>query len=305
MRIVSLLSSATEIVDLLGLGDRLVGISHECDYPPHLLDRPRVSRVRFDPEGLTSGEIDAAVREAMARYGSVYEVDTSMLSRLQPDVILSQAVCEVCAVPTGSVEDAVASLPIPPQVVSLDAHTINEIIDSVVQVAAAAGLAAQGEAAARRLRERLKAVVKAVAERSRPRVLLLEWLDPPFLPGHWVPEMVELAGGDCLVGRTGERSESANWDELRGLDPDILLIEPCGYDVERAGREAWEHRERLREIAPRALTDGAVWALDSAWFSRSGPRVIEGIETLSRVLHLGAHDSTQDTAIARRLFLNQ
>ncbi len=136
-------------------------------------------------------------------------------------------------------------------------------------------------------------------------MLLLEWLDPPFLPGHWVPEMVERAGGDCLVGRAGERSESANWDELCGLDPDILLIEPCGYNLGRAGREALEHRERLREIAPRALADGAVWALDSAWFSRSGPRVIEGVETLSRVLHPGALDGTPDTAIARRLFLNQ
>lgn len=305
MRIVSLLSSATEIVDLLGLGDHLVGISHECDHPPHLLDRPRASRIRFDPEGLTSGEIDAAVREAMVRYGSVYEVDGEMLAHLQPDLILSQAVCEVCAVPTGSVHDAIASLSHAPQVLSLDAHTIDQIVESVVQVAAAADLPSLGHSHANRLRQRLDRVQAAVAGRERPRVLLLEWLDPPFLPGHWVPEMVELAGGDCLIGRTGERSESTQWEELRGLDPDILLIEPCGYDVKRAAREALAHRERLLEIAPRALADGAVWALDSAWFSRSGPRVFEGIETLSRVLHPGALDGTPDTAVARRLFLNQ
>lgn len=301
MRIVSLLSSATEIVDLLGLGDHLVGISHECDHPPHLLDRPRASRIRFDPVGMSSGEIDAAVREAMARYGSVYEVDLQMLSRLQPDLILTQAVCEVCAVPTGSVNDAVASLPHPPQVLSLDAHTIEQIVQSVAQVATAAEQISTGQTHVQQLCQRLDQVEAAVAGRRRPRVLLLEWLDPPFLPGHWVPEMVQRAGGECLLGTAGERSLQASWEDLSGLDPDVLLIEPCGYDVGRAAREAVDQWDRLREIAPRATAAGSVWALDSAWFSRSGPRVIDGVEALTRILHAGALLGDVDPAIARRI----
>lgn len=300
MRIVSLLSSATEILHLLGLGDQLVAISHECDYPAEILRRPRASRIRFDPSGLDSAAIDAAVRDAMATHGSVYEVDVAMLRELRPDLVLTQAVCEVCAVPTGSVREAVGQMEVPPRVVSLDAHTIDEILDTVEQVAAAAGVPTRGRAAVAGLKGRLDEVAGAVRGRKPPRVLMLEWLDPPFLPGHWVPEMVGRAGGVCVAGEEGTRSREAVWSDLVGLDPDVLLIEPCGYDLARARSEADRFRERLAVLAPRALGSGRVWALDSAWYSRSGPRVVEGVQTLAALLHPEVFPDFDASEIATR-----
>ncbi|HEX6924968.1 MAG TPA: cobalamin-binding protein [Longimicrobiaceae bacterium] len=285
MRIVSLLSSATEILHHLGLTTDLVGISHECDYPPEVLDRPRVSRVRFDPAGMDSAEIDAAVRGSMERYGSVYEVDAGMLGSLRPDLVLTQAVCEVCAVPTPSVREVAERLPRPPRILSLDAHTIEDIVSSVEIVGVAAGAAREGEQSAAALRRRIDAIASTVAGCPLPRVLLLEWLDPPFVPGHWVPEMVSLAGGRCLAGVPGQRSVQVSWDDLQGLDPDIVLVEPCGYGLERAAAEAERFQDRIRRVAPRAVAEGRIWALDSARFSRSGPRVAEGVEALAAILH--------------------
>ena len=285
MRIVSLLSSATEIVHALGLEDRLVAISHECDHPPEALRLPRASRSRFDPAGLESGEIDRAVREAMERHGSVYEVDVALLRELRPDLILTQAVCEVCAVPTGSVLEMAGSLPGSPTVASLDAHTLEEILGTVQQVADAAGEAERGRAAVATLRDRLRRVREAVAGRPRPRVLALEWLEPPFAPGHWVPEMVEMAGGECLVGSSGGHSLQIDWERVTGLDPDRLLLVPCGYDLEASRADAERARPRLAQAAPRALAAGGAAVGHSAWFSRSGPRVVEGIEALAAWLH--------------------
>jgi iron complex transport system substrate-binding protein len=285
MRIVSLLSSATEILYELGLDDALVGISHECDYPPAALDRPRVSRPRFDPVGLDSGEIDRAVRRCMEEYGSVYEIDVEGLAALRPDVVLTQAVCEVCAVPTGSVEEAVATLPGGVRVVSLDAHTLEGILATIGQVAHAAEEPARGEAAVARLRARMDAVAARVAGRPRPRTLALEWLDPPFAPGHWVPEMVEAAGGECLWGTAGGHSRQGEWADLAALDPDRLLLLPCGYDLAQARDDAGRHRDRLHAVADRAIRDGDAWLGASAYFSRSGPRVVDGIEALASVLH--------------------
>jgi iron complex transport system substrate-binding protein len=299
MRIVSLLSSATEIVHRLGLLDRLVGISHECDDPPEALGLPRVSRSRFDPAGLTSGEIDAAVRRSMVEHGSVYEVDARLLESLRPDLVLTQAVCEVCAVPTGSVEAAIAGIADPPRVLSLDSHTLEEIIDSVRQVADAAGAAESGAREVARIRARLEAVDRRVSGRPRPRVLMLEWIDPPFAPGHWVPEMVRRAGGDLLLGEPGLRSEAIDPDRLAGLDPDVVLIEPCGFDLERAREDAELHRETLERIAPRAVAAGNAWLLHSAFFSRSGPRVVEGIEALAELLHPTDRSATLDGVAMR------
>jgi iron complex transport system substrate-binding protein len=284
MRIVSMLASATEIVYALGLEDRLVAISHECDYPPEALRLPRASRSRFDPVGLTSGEIDAAVRRCMQEHGSVYEVDAALLRELRPDLVLTQAVCEVCAVPTGSVLDAVRGVPNAPRVVSLDAHTLEGILESVAQVAEAAGVPERGNRVVGELRARLERVEAAVAGRPRPRVLMLEWLDPPFATGHWVPEMVRIAGGDDLLGSPGARSRELPWEGLPE-DPDVLLVEPCGYDLAAARADADRHAERLRAAAPRALEGRRGWLLHSAWFSRSGPRVVEGVELLAAILH--------------------
>jgi iron complex transport system substrate-binding protein len=288
MRIVSLLGSATEIVFELGLQAHLVAISHECDHPPEALELPRVSRPRFDPAGLTSGEIDAAVRSSMEEFGSVYEVDVEALRRLKPDLVLTQAVCEVCAVPTGSVEEAVAGLAGHVRVASLDAHTVEGIFATLHQVADAAGAPRRGDEAASRLQARLDQVAAAVAGEPAPRVLLLEWLDPPFAPGHWVPEMVELAGGRNLLGDPGLRSVQVSPEEVAGLDPDYLLIEPCGFDLDRAAEDADRHREWLDSIGGRAISDGRAWLLHSAWFSRSGPRIVEGVEALAAILHPGA-----------------
>ena len=300
MRIASMLSSATEIVYALGLQDRLVGISHECDYPPEALRLPRLSRSRFDPAGLTSGEIDAEVRRCMLEHGSVYEVDVEALRRVRPDVILTQAVCEVCAVPTGSVDAAVAELPWRPAVVSLDAHTLDGILATVRQVADAAGEPRLGEETAARLRGRVDRVRQAVAGRPRPRVLALEWLDPPFAPGHWVPEMVEAAGGENLVGAAGEHSREIPWSRAEGLDPDRLLLVPCGYAMDRARQDADESRERLLRLARRAIGGGRAAVGDSAWFSRSGPRVVEGIEALAAWLHPDAGLSAPPGRIVER-----
>jgi iron complex transport system substrate-binding protein len=300
MRIVSMLASATEAVYALGLGDHLVAISHECDYPPEALRLPLASRSRFDPSGLTSREIDAAVRRSMEEHGSVYEVDRGLLARLQPDLVLTQAVCEVCAVPTGSVLEAVRSLPTPPAVLSLDAHTLEGILAGIGEIAVAAGVAERGEKVVDGLQARLDRVSEAVAGERRPRTLLLEWLDPPFSPGHWVPEMVALAGGDLLLGGAGERSVEVGWGEVEGLDPDVLLIEPCGYGLEEARADADAHRGALLDIAGRAVAAGDAWLLHSSYFSRSGPRVVDGVEALARLLHPNRFAGPPAPSVAER-----
>ncbi|HEU4559615.1 MAG TPA: cobalamin-binding protein [Longimicrobium sp.] len=292
MRIASLLSSATEIVYELGLQDRLVAISHECDWPPEALRLPRLSRVRFDPAGLTSAQIDAEVRRCMLEYGSVYQIDARALADAQPDLVLTQAVCEVCAVPTPSVHEAVRELPAAPRVLSLDAHTLGEIIDSVEQVAGAAGEPSLGGQTAAALRERVDRVRAAVAGRTRPRVLALEWLDPPFAPGHWIPEMIDIAGGESLIGTVGGHSVEIPWAQVEALDPDRLLLVPCGYGLEQARDDAERARQRLQAIAPRAIAAGDAAIGHSAWFSRSGPRVVAGIEALAAWLHPDAFPGT-------------
>lgn len=285
MRIVSLLSSATEIVYQLGLQSQLVGISHECDFPLEALRLPRASRSRFDPAGLDSGAVDAAVRHCMEQFGSVYEVDVEQLRTLRPDLVLTQAVCEVCAVPTGSVLEAVEALPQRPAVLSLDAHTLEGILDTVQQVADAADASQRGRSTVQALRDRLDRVTERVGHRPRPRVLALEWLDPPFAPGHWFPEMVELAGGLNLLGRAGARSEQVEWADVQGLDPDVLLIAPCGWGLAEARTDADRAREQLLRTAPGVVRQGRAWLGHSAYFSRSGPRVVRGVEALAAAFH--------------------
>ena len=288
-RIVSLLASATEIVASLGLEECLVGISHECDHPAQVLDRPRLSRPRFDPEGLSSTEIDAAVRHAMAEHGSVYAIDDAQLARLDPDLVLTQAVCEVCAVPTPGVREVVAACGLHAAVVSLDAHTIEEILDTILVVGQATGVAERARDLVRGLEQRMAAVSSAVQRRLRPRVLAIEWLGPPFLPGHWVPEQIELAGGVCLAGEAGSHSRQVDWKDLEGLDPDVLILMPCGYGLEASRAEADRAAERLLELAPRAIEADRAFVVDgSSYFNRSGPRVVDGVEILAALLHPGA-----------------
>jgi iron complex transport system substrate-binding protein len=298
MRIVSLLSSATEIVYELGLQEQLVGISHECEYPPEALSLPRLSRSRFDPTGMTSREIDAAVRQSMREHGSVYEVDAARLAELSPELVLTQAVCEVCAVPTGSVEAAIRGLPQLPRIASLDAHSLPGIFATIQQVAEAAGEPARGGETVQRLQERLARVGSAVAGARRPRVLALDWLDPPFAPGHWIPEMIARAGGENLLGEAGAPSAEIGWEDLEGLEPDLLLLLPCGYDLAQAAADAHRQRFRLKQVAAGAIRSGRTWVGHGAYFSRSGPRVVSGIESLAAVLHPGR---APDATLAGRL----
>jgi len=286
MRIASLLATGTEIVYALGMGDSVVAISHECDYPPSAQSKPRISRPRFDLTGRGSGEIDQLVRETMERYGSVYEVNTVLLRDLAPDLLLTQAVCEVCAVPVSLARDAASALDDAPGVISLDAHTIDDIFRSVRAVGDAMGVAERADEVIAVMRARIDAVQAAVAQAPRPTVLVLEWLDPPFLPGHWTPEMIELAGGHPLLTQTGGPSQSVQWEELADLDPDVLLVVPCGYGLDAARRDADRHSAQLTEVASRALQDQRGFVADgSAYFNRSGPRVVDGIEILAALLH--------------------
>ncbi len=286
MRIASLLASATETVYALGLGEQLVAISHECDYPSEALEKPRVSRPRFDPAGKDSGALDAAVRDAMTRHGSVYELDHTRLQELQPDLILAQAVCEVCAVPTSLAEQARELLGGQPTVVSLDSHTVEEILDSIRVVGAAAGVPERAEQYVGTLRGRIDAVRQRVSGTPRPQVLAVEWLDPPFVPGHWTPQMIEIAGGEPLVGEARVPSRQVAWEQLADLDPDVLIIMPCGYGLVDAQRDADRYGEHLMSVAKRAVESGRAFAVDgSAYFNRSGPRMVDGIEILAALLH--------------------
>jgi len=272
---VSLLPSATEIVCALGLEDRLVGISHSCDYPPSITDRPRLSRPRANLEGLSSGEIDAAVRAALRDYGSVYEIDVDELKALEPDLVLTQGICDVCAVPESQV---IASLG-ETRILTLDAHDLAAIFASIRDVGCATGAVEKAEDCIAAMQRRIGAVRARVANRPRPRVLALEWLDPPYVPGHWVPELIALAGGDLLAGMARRPSYRMDWADLRAVKPDVVLVMPCGFNMEETRREAERYDHLLRMLGGRQeLLDA------SAYFSRSGPRVVDGLEILAGVL---------------------
>ena len=267
--------SATEIVCALGLEDELVGISHSCDYPPSITDRPKLSRPRASLEGLSSGEIDAAIRAAMRDYGSVYEIDVAGIRALEPDLILTQGICDVCAVP----ESQVTASSLGAQVLTLDAHDLAAIVASIRDVGCATGVSDRAEELIADMERRIAAVGARVAGRPRPRVLALEWLDPPYVPGHWVPEMIAAAGGELLAGTARRPSYRMEWSELRALDPEVVLLMPCGFGLEATRGEAERYSDELRAIG------GRIELLDaSAYFSRSGPRVVDGVEILATAI---------------------
>jgi len=285
LRIVSLLPSATEIVCALGLGEQLVGISHSCDYPAEVIAKPRVSRPHTD-FGLASAEIDLAVRRALRDYGSVYEIDVAGIAALAPDLVLTQGICDVCAVPEQQAVAALAGLPSPPTVLTLDAHDLPAILAGIRDVGRAAGAEQRADACVAAIEDRLASVRARLAGQPRPRVLALEWLDPPYVPGHWVPELVAIAGGDLVAGVARRPSARIDWRELRSADPDVLLLMPCGFGLEETLSEAKRYREVLENVAGRAIAAGRAYAVDAAaYFSRSGPRVADGVEILAAVLH--------------------
>jgi iron complex transport system substrate-binding protein len=280
VRIASLVPSATELLFALGLGESVVGVTHECDFPSRARDLPHLTRTVI-PDGLGPAEIDRAVRERTERGEGLYELDSAALATLAPDLIVTQAVCEVCAVSFDDVRAVAARVPGRPKVISLDPSTLAEVLadaDRVGEVAdARAGAARLGAA----LRERIDAVQRAVEQEHAPRVAALEWLDPVFVGGHWVPEMVALAGGVDALGEAGARSRTVGWDEVESSRPDVVVCMPCGYDTERAALEASRYSERLA-----AVGTGRVVAVDAAaYFSRPGPRLVDGVELLAHVLH--------------------
>jgi iron complex transport system substrate-binding protein len=285
-RIVSLLPSATEIVCALGLRDRLVGVSHSCDYPAAVTVKPRLSRPRFALDGLSGAEIDAEVHRALREHGSVYEIDVDRLATLEPDLVLTQGICDVCAVPERQSVGALAGLPSGPAVLTLDAHDVGAILAGIRAVGRATAADARADLCVADIEDRVEAVRARVAGRPRPRVLALEWLDPPYVPGHWVPELVALAGGELVAGVAGRPSYRVGWDELRRTDPDVLLLMPCGFGLDETRREAARYRAILHEVAGRAIAGGRGYVLEaSAYFSRSGPRVVDGLEILAALTH--------------------
>jgi iron complex transport system substrate-binding protein len=280
MRIVSLVPSATEMLFALGLGDQVVAVTHECDYPPAVRELPRVTRDVL-PVGLSSAQIDAAVKERTLRGESIYELDADALQELSPDLIVTQALCAVCAVSYEDVRALAQTLESRPRVISLDPQTVGEILGDARTLAAATD---SRDAAATLVRDsagRIDRVRLRVRGHRRPRVVALEWLDPPFAAGHWVPQLIEFAGGEDVLGFAGERSEERTWEEVIAASPDIVLVMPCGYDAEIAHREAEMHREQLAEVGA-----GEVVAVNaSAFFSRPGPRIVDGLELLAHIIH--------------------
>ena len=274
-RIVSLLPSATEIVCALGLESRLVGVSHSCDYPPSVRGLPRLSRPRAKLEGLSSGEIDEAIRAALRDYGSVYEIDIGSIRALEPDLVITQGICDVCAVP----ESQVVAASVGSQILTIDAHDLDAIFASIRVIGRATDVMDQAEELVRDMQGRIAAVRTRVSGRSRPRVLALEWLNPPYAPGHWVPELIDAAGGELLAGTARRPSFPMRWSDLSELHPDVVLVMPCGFDLAETRRDAERHAEQLNSLG------GRVHLLDaSAYFSRSGPRVVDGLEILASTI---------------------
>lgn len=280
MRIVSLVPSATEILFALGLGDEVVAVTHECDYPPAAEELPTITRDAL-PGDLTAGQIDAAVRARTDQGESIYELDRELLAELQPDLIVTQALCAVCAVSYDDVRAIAEELPSRPQVLSLDPRTLGEVMGDVRTVAEATGRRDAGVELVQDAAARIDRVRLAVRGLRPVRVAALEWLEPVYVAGHWTPQLIELAGGIDVLGMPGEHSERRTWEEVALAEPDVVVAMPCGYDAPRAHAEALRFGERLASLGA-----GEIVAVDAAaYFSRPGPRLVDGLELLAHVLH--------------------
>jgi iron complex transport system substrate-binding protein len=280
MRIASLVPSATEALFALGLGDEVVAVTHECDFPAGVEELPHLTR-SVVPAGLGAREIDSRVRELTGRGEALYELDEPTLAELLPDLIVTQALCAVCAVSYDDVRAVAERLPTTPQVISLDPERIGEVLGDLNTLAHATNRAEDGTRLRAELEARLDAVRAAVADADRPRVAALEWLEPPFAGGHWVPEMIEIAGGNDVLAHVGERSREIGWEEIAAAHPDVAVVMPCGLYADEALAEAERSRGRLEALEARAC-----FAVDAASsFSRPGPRLVDGVELLGHLLH--------------------
>ena len=289
MRVASLLPSATEILHFTGAADTLAGVTHECDYPRGVEKLPKLTASRIQ-SGMTSAEIDAAVGE-MSDQGGIYTLDTETLAEISPDLILTQGLCDVCAVSMNVVERAASTLDPKPEIISMNPTSLGDVLDCVAAVGKAVDREDETREKLAALRERLDRVEQAVAGLPKPRVGCIEWLDPPFSAGHWVPEMVRLAGGEELFAGEGEPSGRLLWEDVFEAEPEVLVLMPCGFDAGRTVKEA-RALENLPgwEDVP-AVKSGRVWAVDAnSYFSRPGPRLVDGVEILARILHPDAFD---------------
>jgi iron complex transport system substrate-binding protein len=295
VRIVSLLPSTTEILFAVGAGDDVVGVTFECDYPPEARTRRIVSTSAL-PEGLTAAEIDRVVSARMRAGEDLYHLDEGALADLEADLVVTQDLCAVCAVDVSVVDDALAHLGCRADVLTIDPHTLDEVLDSVLTLGSSSGRAGPAEELVADLRARLATLDDAVAGMRRPRTLVLEWTEPPFAPGHWVPEMVDRAGGLGVLGAAGDRSFRITWDAVAAADPEIVVVAPCGYHLDGAADLAGDL------VAGDKLPTGIpVWAVDAnASFARPGPRLVDGIEALAGILHPDAVHAPA-AAMARRI----
>jgi iron complex transport system substrate-binding protein len=299
-RIVSLLPSATEVLFALGAGPQVVGVTFECDHPVEVRSRRIVSTTAL-PEGLTPAQIDAEVRARLAAGEDLYSLDEGALRDLDPDLVVTQDLCAVCAVDVTEVDAALDHLGCRAEVLTLDPMTLEDVLSSVGQVGAATGRLAEAGRLTALLRSRLEAVAAAVAPAvsagGRPRVAMLEWTDPPFAPGHWVPDMAAAAGGLSVLGRPGRRSAAIGWEDVAGADADLVVVAPCGYRLDGA-----------RQLASALIDSGClpggvpVWAVDAdAAFVRPGPRLVDGIEALAAIVHPGSLPPREDLAAPVRI----
>lgn len=271
-RICSLLPSATEIIAQLGLAHRLVGVSAECRWPAEVIGKPVVSSARIDPAALSSLEIDELVRDSIGDGGSLYAVDSALVDRVAPDLIVTQDLCAVCAV---SSENLSTACPLDTEILSLDPRTLGDVSDSVLTLARRLDVEDRGLEIVKEMWSKIRAVERAVADTERPLVFLAEWIDPPYCGGHWIPEMIELAGGTCLLGTAGEPSYRVSWQDVLEKNPDLIVIAPCGFHTEEAAARAAELQLPCRAVAVDA----------DSFYSRPAPRLADGVCQLGHLMH--------------------
>jgi iron complex transport system substrate-binding protein len=267
-----LLPSATEIIAQLGLAHRLVGVSAECRWPAEVIGKPVVSSAQIDPAALSSLEIDELVRDSIGDGGSLYTVDSALVDRLAPDLIVTQDLCAVCAV---SSEDLSTACPLDTEILSLDPRTLGDVSDSVLTLARCLDVENRGLEIVKEMWSKIRAVERAVADTERPLVFLAEWIDPPYCGGHWIPEMIELAGGTCLLGTAGEPSYRVSWQDALEKNPDLIVIAPCGFHTEEAAARAAELKLPCRAVAVDA----------DSFYSRPAPRLADGVCQLGHLMH--------------------
>lgn len=278
MRVVSLLPSATEIVYALGLGDDLVGVTFECDEPPAARAEKTIVVGGRDTRGMTPAEIDRYVREQLASGTDLYTLHAEALADLRPELILTQDLCRVCALPTDHVEEALGYLGCQADVLSLDPHTLDEVLASILAVGQRTGVPERAVALVGELRARLARVEAAVASRPRPAVALVEWVDPPFTAGHWLPDLVTAAGGRAVAAKPGASSVQTDWGSIAAADPEVVIVAPCGFHLPGVVEQA--------QVAAQALPGVPVWAIDADGIVvRPGPRVVDGVEAIASILH--------------------